>query len=116
MSSSYEADDSRGEQTAPIGPFVSLKEANVRGLAELKREYAGRIQEIEEYKKLRKEFDSKALGLITAAAKRARLSAGDLAPFMNGMLSAEGCIVCDQCITSCIGCVACDGCIAATPL
>lgn len=90
-----------------------MKEYQVKGLMELKDEYAERLHGIEDYQALATEFQGRALALVKEAMESERLQlkeAPHLAVAMDragdvDLIRAKSCGFCQACITDCSGCV-----------
>lgn len=80
-----------------------MKESQIAGLMELRKEYTERLKGLKDYQELSKELDAKSLNLIKTAVEKAHIKP-DLSPALV-LADEDGCGFCSECITSCTGCV-----------
>jgi hypothetical protein len=91
-----------------------MKESEVKGLADLKKDYEARIKTGKDRAKLLDEFHGKAVDMVHEAVTAAKIAEiqtlTGTTPFANkaaGTMQASGnCGFCEFCITDCQTCVA----------
>jgi hypothetical protein len=80
-----------------------MKEYEVKGLLELKRNYEGKLEDVKEYQDIRNEFQEESLALVKEALESKGIKPEETHILLEA--PAHNCGFCTLCVTTCVSCV-----------